>query len=96
MPAPPPAAPPGESCFFMSSMAPAVWYRRGSLLGSDRPDRPDLEAPLAPVAQTPVAEMAEFSAAEKSGSGEASEARVSQLSPEGDAGMPGNRREEVK
>ena len=42
-----------------------------------------------------AAETAEESSA-KSGSGEASEApRVSQLSPEGDGGMPGDKREEA-
>ena len=94
MPGPPPGGAAAGSCFFMSSMAPAVWYRLGSFLGSDRPDRPDLGAlPLAPAALIPAAEIAESSAAEKSGSGEASEARVSQLSPEGEGGMPTEYRE---
>ena len=97
---PAPPAPPGdaaESCFFMSSIAPAVWYRLGSFRGSDLPDLPDLEAPLAPVALPPAAaEIAKSSAVEKSGSGEASEARVSQLSPEGDGGIPAEREGQMR
>ena len=75
-------------------MAPAVWYRRGSFCrGSGRPDRPDFGAELLEGAA--AAETAEESSA-KSGSGEASEApRVSQLSPEGDGGMPGDKRDEA-
>ena len=78
----------------MSSMAPAVWYRRGSFCrGSGRPDRPDFGAE--PFAGAAAAETAEEPSA-KSGSGEASEApRVSQLSPEGDGGMPEDQTDEA-
>ena len=87
MPGPPPGGAAAGSCFFMSSMAPAVWYRRGSFCrGSGRPDRPDFEAG-AGAAAAAVAESSN-----SAGSGEASEApRVSQLSPEGDGGMPRDR-----
>ena len=75
-------------------MAPAVWYRRGSFCrGSGRPDRPDFGAE--PFAEAAAADTAEESSA-KCGSGEASEAsRVSQLSPEGDGGMPEDQRDEA-
>ena len=79
----------------MSSMAPAVWYRLGSPLGSALPRCcPDLaEEPPGGAAVVAVASSA--AAGEKSGSSVGDllrrSARLSQLSPVGEPGIPAER-----
>ena len=74
----------------MSSMAPAVWYRLGSPLGSALPRCcPDLELLVGAAA------VASSAAGEKSGSSVGDllrrSARLSQLSPVGEPGIPAER-----
>ena len=82
-------------CFFMSSMAPAVWYRLGSPLGSALPrccpeDLEEEDELLAGAAAAAAA--AESSSGSSVGDLLRWSARVSQLSPVGDPGIPAERK----